>query len=79
MDRPTGVDRYGLLGSGDPEIAAAISCYALVPTGADVASPEFHPLVRQSKDAAAGAVLIAATGAVVIGILVLGPRVLDLV
>ena len=41
---------------------------------ADVASPEFHPLVRQSKDVAAGAVLIAAAGAVVIGILVLGPH-----
>jgi diacylglycerol kinase (ATP) len=40
---------------------------------ADVASPEFHPLVKQSKDVAAGAVLIAAIGSVVIGILVLGP------
>ena len=42
----------------------------------DVASPEFHPQVKQSKDVAAGAVLIAAAGAVVIGLLVFGPRVL---
>ena len=34
---------------------------------ADVASPDFHPLVKQSKDVAAGAVLISAIGAVIIG------------
>ncbi len=43
---------------------------------ADVASPEFHPLVKQAKDVAAGAVLIAAIGSAVIGVLVLGPYVL---
>jgi len=46
---------------------------------ADVASPDFHPLVKHSKDVAAGAVLISAIGAVVIGLLVLGPHVLKLV
>jgi len=45
---------------------------------ADVASPEFNPLVKQAKDVAAGAVLIAAIGAVVIGVLVLGPHLIDL-
>jgi diacylglycerol kinase (ATP) len=45
---------------------------------ADVASPEFHPLVKKSKDVAAGAVLIAAIGAAAIGLLVLGPHLLDL-
>jgi diacylglycerol kinase (ATP) len=45
---------------------------------ADVASPEFHPLVKHSKDVAAGAVLISAAGAVVIGLLVLGPHALEL-
>jgi diacylglycerol kinase (ATP) len=44
----------------------------------DVASPEFHPLVEKAKDVAAGAVLIAAAGAVVIGLLVLGPPLLRL-
>ncbi len=43
---------------------------------ADVASPEFHPLVGKAKDVAAGAVLISAIGSVVIGILVLGPCLL---
>jgi diacylglycerol kinase (ATP) len=40
---------------------------------ADVASPAFHPRVEQAKDVAAGAVLIAALGAVLIGLLVFGP------
>jgi diacylglycerol kinase (ATP) len=43
---------------------------------ADVASPEFHPLVQQAKDVAAGAVLLSAIGAAVIGLLVLGPPLL---
>jgi len=40
---------------------------------ADAASPEFHPLIQNAKDVAAGAVLIAAMGSVIIGILVFGP------
>jgi diacylglycerol kinase (ATP) len=40
---------------------------------ANVASPEFHPLVAKAKDVAAGAVLISAIGSVVIATLVLGP------
>ena len=40
----------------------------------DVASPAFHPLAGKAKDVAAGAVLIAAVGAVLIGLLVLGPH-----
>jgi diacylglycerol kinase (ATP) len=42
----------------------------------DVASPEFHPLVRKGKDVAAAAVLISAAGAVVVGLLVLVPHLL---
>jgi len=40
---------------------------------ADAAVPEQHPLVRDAKDAAAAAVLLAAIGAAAIGFLVLGP------
>ena len=43
----------------------------------DVASPSFHPTAGKAKDVAAGAVLIAASGSVVIGLLVLGPHVLE--
>ncbi len=44
---------------------------------ADVASPAYHPLVKQAKDVAAGAVLLSAIGAGVIGLLVLGPHVMS--
>ena len=40
----------------------------------DVTSPAFHPVVKQAKDVAAGAVLTTAIGAVVIGLLVFGSR-----
>jgi len=42
---------------------------------ADAASPEFHPLVRDAKNVAAGAVLLTATAAVVIGSIVFWPYV----
>jgi diacylglycerol kinase (ATP) len=40
----------------------------------DVASPEFHPLAGKAKDVAAGAVLIAAIGALVVAALVFVPK-----
>jgi diacylglycerol kinase (ATP) len=43
---------------------------------ADAATPEFHPLVKQAKDVAAGAVLIAAIGAAIIGALIFIPAAL---
>lgn len=39
----------------------------------DLASPNHHPLAKASKDAAAGAVLIAAIAAVLVGLLIIGP------
>jgi diacylglycerol kinase len=39
----------------------------------DLAAPERQPLARAAKDAAAAAVLVAALGAVVVGLLILGP------
>ncbi len=42
----------------------------------DKASPEVHPLAKQAKDVAAGAVLSAALVAVIVGLLVLGPKLL---
>jgi len=39
----------------------------------DLASPGRHPLAKVAKDVAAGVVLIAAIGAVIVGLLVLGP------
>lgn len=41
---------------------------------ADAVTQEFHPLILQAKDVAAAAVLIAAIGALLIGLLVFGPH-----
>ena len=38
----------------------------------DLTSPEYHPFAKNSKDVAAGAVLISAITALVIGILIFG-------
>lgn len=39
----------------------------------DIASPEYHPLAKVAKDVAAAAVLVGASGAVIIGLLIMGP------
>lgn len=39
----------------------------------DLVTKEYHPLAGKAKDLAAGAVLVAAIAAAVIGLLVLGP------
>ena len=46
---------------------------------ADAASPEFHPLVRDAKDVAAGAVLLTAVAAAVIGAIIFWPYVARLI
>jgi len=50
----------------------AIECLA------DRVTKEFDPLIRQAKDVAAGAVLLAAIAALVAGILIFGPRLLGI-
>ena len=40
---------------------------------ADAASPQFHPLIRDAKDVAAGAVLLTAIAAAIIGGIVFWP------
>ncbi|SMB91969.1 diacylglycerol kinase [Deinococcus hopiensis] len=45
----------------------------------DLATPELHPLAKVAKDAAAGAVLLASLGALLVGCSVLGPPLLALI
>ena len=45
----------------------------------DLASPEFNPLAKIAKDVAAGAVLLSAMLAVVIGLFVFGPHLWGLI
>lgn len=42
----------------------------------DLASEDYHPLAKKAKDTAAGAVLIAAIAAAVIGVIIFGPKLL---
>ncbi len=45
----------------------------------DLTSPEYHPYAKDTKDVAAGAVLIAAITAAVVGVIVFGPHILAIV
>ena len=42
----------------------------------DLASPAIHPIARQAKDMAAGAVLLSAVTALIVGLVLFGPRLL---
>lgn len=76
------------LGVGRLEWALLVFAIALVWTAeglntalewlCDAAAPEYHPLVKKAKDVAAAAVLLAAIGSALIGLLVFGPRLLTL-
>jgi diacylglycerol kinase len=67
-----------------PEWCALVLAMALVLTAEalntsiestiDLVAPEFHELAGRAKDVAAGAVLIAALGSVVVGLLVFVPH-----
>ena len=59
-------------------VLAAEAFNTAVESLADAAVPEQHALVRDAKDLAAAGVLLAALGATVIAVLVLGPHLLEL-
>jgi diacylglycerol kinase (ATP) len=59
-------------------VLAAEAVNTAIEAVVDLASPELHPLAGRAKDVAAGAVLIAAAAAAVVGFLVFGPHVLAL-
>ncbi|AIZ62724.1 diacylglycerol kinase [Hymenobacter sp. DG25B] len=44
----------------------------------DLVSPQHHPLAGRAKDVAAGAVLVVALAALVVGLLIFGPRLWQL-
>lgn len=56
---------------------AIVICAEMINTAIEqvvnLASPDIHPIAKAAKDVAAGAVLLAAFAAVVIGMLLLGP------
>ena len=59
-------------------VIAAEAVNTAIETVVDLVSPDYHELARRVKDVAAGAVLVLAITAIVIGLLVLGPPVAEL-
>jgi diacylglycerol kinase len=51
----------------------------VIEAAVDLASPTYHPLAKIAKDVAAGAVLLTAIGAVVVGLFLFVPHLLALI
>ena len=66
-------DQWALLTLTSGFVVAAEMFNTVAEAAMDAATPHYHPLVKTAKDVAAGAVLLTATVAVVVGLLVLGP------
>jgi diacylglycerol kinase (ATP) len=58
-------------------VLAAESFNTVAEAAVDLATAEFHPLAKIAKDVAAGAVLLTAITAVIVGLLILGPPLWD--
>ncbi len=54
-------------------VLAAEAFNTVAEAAVDLATAEYHPLAKIAKDVAAGAVLLTAITAVVVGLLILGP------
>jgi diacylglycerol kinase len=54
-------------------VLAAESLNTVAEAAVDLATGEYHPLAKIAKDVAAGAVLLMAITAVIVGVLILGP------
>jgi diacylglycerol kinase len=54
-------------------VLAAEAFNTVAEAAVDLATAEYHPLAKNAKDVAAGAVLLMAIAAVVVGLLILGP------
>jgi diacylglycerol kinase (ATP) len=54
-------------------VLAAESFNTVAEAAVDLATAEYHPLAKIAKDVAAGAVLLMAITAVIVGLLILGP------
>ncbi|RME82333.1 MAG: diacylglycerol kinase family protein [Caldilineae bacterium] len=65
--------RWAVLALTIGVVFAAETMNTVVENLVDLVSPTFHPQAKVAKDAAAGAVLVLAMAAVVVGLLILGP------
>ena len=58
-------------------VLAAEGVNTAVEAVVDLASPAYHPLAKVAKDVAAGTVLLTAIGAVIVGIIIFLPHLLE--
>ena len=72
-----GARDWSLLLLATAQVWVAEFINAAIEAAIDLSSPEYHPLAKVAKDAAAGAVLLASLFALILGLLVLGPPLLD--
>ncbi|MFD1870987.1 diacylglycerol kinase family protein [Hymenobacter bucti] len=73
-----GATEWALVALAITSVWAAELFNTAIETLTDLASPGYHPLAGKAKDVAAGAVLLAALGAVLVGSLVFGPRLWEM-
>ena len=59
-------------------VLAAEMVNTMVESLVDLVTTEYHPLAKVAKDVAAGIVLLTALGAIVVGLLIFGPKLLAL-
>jgi diacylglycerol kinase len=60
-------------------VLAAEIVNTMVESLVDLVTTEYHPLAKVAKDVAAGVVLLTAIGAVIVGLLIFGPKMLAVV
>ncbi len=65
---------WGLLGFTIMVILALEAVNTAVETVVDLVSPQVHPLAKIAKDAAAGAMIFAVIGSMIVAIAIFGPR-----
>ncbi len=69
---------WGLLVLSMVSVLAAEGFNTALEIDIDLTSPEYHPYARDTKDVAAGAVLLTAIGAVIVGLIIFLPKILTL-
>lgn len=68
---------WGLIILSIASVLAAEGFNTALEIDIDLTSPDEHPYARDTKDVAAGAVLLTVVGAVAVGVLVFVPRLVD--
>lgn len=67
---------WGLLILAITSVLVAEGFNTAIEIDIDLTSPDFHPYARDTKDVAAGAVLLTVIGAVVVGLVIFLPKII---